>query len=65
MFLPRILFAIMNNKQNPLADTSDLENEIDLMVYKLYDLTYEEVKIIDGEIEKIISKEEYEKKENN
>lgn len=35
------------------------------MVYKLYDLTYEEVKIIDGEIEKIISKEEYEKKENN
>jgi len=29
------------------------------MVYKLYNLTYEEVKIIDPEIEKIISKEEY------
>jgi len=31
------------------------------MVYKLYNLTYEEVKIIDQEIGKIISKEEYEK----
>jgi len=31
------------------------------MVYKLYELTYEEVKIIDPEIEKIISKEEYER----
>lgn len=31
------------------------------MVYKLYELTYEEVKIIDPEIEKIISKKEYEK----
>lgn len=28
---------------------------------KLYELTYEEVKVIDPEIEKIISKEEYEK----
>ena len=31
------------------------------MVYNLYSLTYEEVKIIDSEIEKIISKVEYEK----
>ena len=31
------------------------------MVYKLYNLTYEEVKIINPEIEKIISKEDYEK----
>ena len=29
------------------------------MVYKLYDLTYEEVEIIDPELKKIISKEEY------
>jgi hypothetical protein len=48
-------------KQNPQADTSDLENQIDIMVYKLYDLTYDEVKIIDPEIEKIISQEEYDK----
>jgi len=32
------------------------------MVYKLYEITYEEVKVIDPEIEKIISKEEYEKR---
>jgi hypothetical protein len=38
-----------------------LENQIDIMVYKLYDLTYDEVKIIDPEIEKIISQEEYDK----
>ena len=42
-------------------DTSEWEKEIDLLVYKLYNLTYEEVKIIDPEIDKIISKEEYER----
>jgi hypothetical protein len=31
------------------------------MVYKLYNLTYEEVKIIDPQIGSIISKEDYEK----
>ncbi len=41
------------------ANTKKLEDQIDIMVYKLYNLTYEEVKIIDPEIEKIISKEEY------
>lgn len=48
-------------KQNPQANTKQFEEQIDMMVYKLYNLTYEEVKIIDPEIEKIISKEEYEK----
>jgi hypothetical protein len=38
-----------------------LEDQIDIMVYKLYEITYEEVKVIDPEIEKIISKEEYER----
>jgi len=52
-------------KQNPQADTSELEREIDGLVYKLYNLSYEEGKIIDPEIEKIISKEEYEKFEIN
>lgn len=46
-------------QKNPLADTKHLEDKIDIMVYKLYNLTYEEAKIIDPEIEKIISKEEY------
>ena len=31
------------------------------MVYKLYELTYEEVEIINPEFEKIISKEEFER----
>jgi hypothetical protein len=53
---------ILNIKQNdPNADTKHLEDQIDIMVYKLYELTYEEVKVIDPEIEKIISKEEYER----
>jgi hypothetical protein len=34
-------------KADPNADTSQLETEIDHLVYKLYDLTYEEIKIID------------------
>lgn len=48
-------------KQNPQANTQHLEDKIDIMVYKLYNLTYEEVKIIDPEIEKIISEKDYEK----
>lgn len=36
-------------KQNSSADTTDLENQIDKLVYKLYDLTEEEIKIVEGE----------------
>jgi type II restriction/modification system DNA methylase subunit YeeA len=36
---------------DPKADTSALDAEIDRMVYKLYDLTEEEIKIVEGEIE--------------
>jgi hypothetical protein len=46
---------------NPQADTTALEREIDILVYKLYNLTYEEIKIIDPAIEQIISEKEYEK----
>lgn len=48
-------------KQNPEAGTQHLEDQIDIMVYKLYNLTYEEVKIIDPEIEKIISEKDFDK----
>ena len=34
-------------KENPQADTSALEHQIDLLVYHLYGLTFEEAKIID------------------
>ncbi len=35
-------------KDNPTTDTSKLEKQIDELVYKLYDLTEEEIKIIEG-----------------
>ncbi len=35
-------------KENPEADVSELEAEIDQLVYKLYDLTEEEVAIVEG-----------------
>ncbi|HPX59115.1 MAG TPA: TaqI-like C-terminal specificity domain-containing protein, partial [Bacteroidales bacterium] len=34
-------------KQNPSADTSALESQIDQLVYQLYDLTEEEIKIVE------------------
>ena len=37
-------------KQDPQADTSDLEKKIDLLVYHLYGLTYDEAKMIDETI---------------
>jgi hypothetical protein len=39
---------LLSIKQNPSADTTDLENEIDQLVYGLYDLTEEEIKIVEG-----------------
>lgn len=45
-------------KTNPSPDTSELENELEILVYRLYNLTYEEVLIIDADFE--LSKEEYE-----
>ncbi|MDP3148028.1 MAG: TaqI-like C-terminal specificity domain-containing protein [Ignavibacteria bacterium] len=41
----KILFA---KKKNPEADTSALETEIDKLVYQLYGLTEEEIKIVEG-----------------
>jgi hypothetical protein len=37
-------------KENPDADVSALETEIDRLVYKLYGLTDEEVKIVEGKV---------------
>ena len=36
-------------QKDPQTDTSALESQIDVMIYKLYGLTYEEVKIIEPE----------------
>jgi len=38
---------LSTKEQNPEADTSQLEHQIDQLVYKLYDLTEEEIEIIE------------------
>ena len=47
-----------SKKVNQQTDTIDLENQIDLLVYRLYALTYDEVLIVDPETP--ITREEYE-----
>jgi len=49
------------NSKNRTLNVESLNKQINISVYKIYNLTYEEVKIIDPEIEKIISEKEYEK----
>ena len=55
-FISRVEEILTLKKQN--QDTTSIENEIDVMVYKLYELTYEEVKIIDPKFS--LAKVEYE-----
>jgi len=38
---------LIAKKQDPNDDTSDLEKEIDQLVYQLYSLTEEEIKIVE------------------
>ncbi len=47
-----------NKMKRIFTDTLSMEEEIDIMVYKLYDLTYDEVLMVDKDFE--MSKEEYE-----
>ena len=35
-------------KENPQADTSQMEEEIDKLVYQLYDLTPDEIVVVKG-----------------
>ncbi len=46
IYLVDIILA--KKKQNFQANTSELENEIDQIVYKLYGLTEDEIKIVEG-----------------
>ena len=50
---------ILAKQADPTVDTSEQERAIDLMVYKLYGLTYDEVKVVDPET--TITEEEYER----
>ncbi len=45
----KLVDEILNaKKKKPDADTLALENEIDKLVYRLYGLTEEEIKIVEG-----------------
>ena len=45
----QILVDKVISTKKELADTTEIETQIDQLVYKLYDLTEEEIKIIEGE----------------
>jgi hypothetical protein len=47
-FLKLVDKIIETKKQNPSADTTALESQIDQLVYQLYGLTEEEIKIVEG-----------------
>ena len=47
-FVELVRKIVMTKKRDPNADTSTLECQIDQMVYKLYDLTPEEIAIVEG-----------------
>ena len=56
--LKDISFKIHNEKrQKQNLETTELEDKIDLMVYKLYELTYEEVLVVDKDFG--LSEQEY------
>ena len=49
-FIEKVNQILALKKANPEADTSKLESEIDQMVYKLYELTEEEIQIIEESV---------------
>ncbi|WP_372949101.1 Eco57I restriction-modification methylase domain-containing protein [Mariniphaga sp.] len=51
----------IHDKLHLKEDTQIIQRQIDLMVYKLYELTYDEALIVDPELPGIISREDYEK----
>ena len=55
----RLVKSIVKKKQgNPSIDTNEIEANIDFIVYQLYNLTYDEILIVDPET--TISREDYE-----
>ena len=45
-----VVEKLLSKKPNEVnSDTTELESQIDKLIYKLYDLTEEEIKIVEGE----------------
>jgi len=57
--LTQLSKSIHSNK-TLLLETNDLEQQIDNLVYKLYELTYDEVLVVEPEFSERMSREEYE-----
>lgn len=53
-----VSYLLASKKEDPQMDTSSLENQIDFLVYHLYDLTYDEVLVVDPNTP--FTREEYE-----
>jgi hypothetical protein len=49
-FISRVNQILSIKKQDPTADTTSLEQEIDQIVYELYGLTEEEIEIVEGSV---------------
>jgi len=47
-FIEKVNQILAAKKQLPTADTTALESQIDQLIYQLYDLTEEEIKIVEG-----------------
>ena len=47
-FIEKVTQILALKKEDPKADTSQLEAEIDRMVYALYELTEEEIQLIEA-----------------
>ena len=47
-FIEKVNYILALTKENPRADTSVIENEIDTMVYELYGLNEEEIAIVEN-----------------
>jgi hypothetical protein len=59
--LKHLATQILDLKKADLAaDTQELEDQIDFLVYKLYELSYEEAQVIDPELPDKLSPEDYE-----
>ena len=57
--ISKVDFILLNKYSNSFLETSDVEFEIEAIIYRLYNLTYEEVRVIDPKIESKLSEEDY------
>lgn len=55
LFIELVDEIILSKQDDSSADTSSLENEIDQLVYKLYDFSQEEIDFVENEYQQKIA----------